>query len=171
MTKQQKQILPVLPPSNYIQKITHMWITWGITQNFFLAFPDKLEKQICIHKQLQWAKINFHIYKVVFLEKKIKKNTWRYHYFTPVYQKSWQYDLQFLTYIQCDRLKLVIMVPLSLKTKKIRILKIWKTIAGNILILHKCIKNHNQIKYCSWDTEWGIQNFLSFWAIFWPFTP
>ena len=28
----------------------------------------------------------------------LKKNTWRYHYFTPVYQKSWWYDLQFLRY-------------------------------------------------------------------------
>ena len=30
--------------------------------------------------------------------KKIKKNTWKYHYFTPVYQKSQWYDLPFLTY-------------------------------------------------------------------------
>ena len=63
------------------------------------------------------------------------------------------------------------MVPFSLKTKKIRILKIWKIIAGNILILHKCIKNHNHMKYCSWDTEWGIQNFLSILSHFLPFYP
>ena len=30
--------------------------------------------------------------------KKIKKSTWRYHYFTLVYQKSWWYDLQFLRF-------------------------------------------------------------------------
>ena len=38
-----------------------------------MVFPDKLEKQIFIYKQLQQAKINFHIYKVVFLEKKKRK--------------------------------------------------------------------------------------------------
>ena len=30
--------------------------------------------------------------------KKIKKNTWTYHYFIPVYQQSLWYDLQFLRY-------------------------------------------------------------------------
>ena len=34
---------------------------------------------------------------MLYLFKQIKKNTWRYHYFTPEYQKSW-YDLQFLKY-------------------------------------------------------------------------
>ena len=29
---------------------------------------------------------------------KIKKNVWRYYYLTPVYQKYWWYDLQFLRY-------------------------------------------------------------------------
>ena len=32
-----------------------------------------------------------------FFFKKKEKNTWKYHYFIPVYQKSW-YDLQFLKY-------------------------------------------------------------------------
>ena len=31
-----------------------------------------------------------------FFLKKIKKNVWRYYYFTPVCQKSWWYNLQFL---------------------------------------------------------------------------
>ena len=31
-------------------------------------------------------------------------------------------------------------------------------------------KNHNHMMYGSWDTEWDRQNFLSFWAIFCPFT-
>ena len=35
---------------------------------------------------------NFNIYNVIFL-KIIKKNTWRYHYFTPVYEKSRWNDL------------------------------------------------------------------------------
>ena len=48
-----------------------------------------------------------------------------------------------------------------------------KKIAGDIIILHICTKNHNHnhMKYNSWDREWDRQNYLSFWAIFWPFTP
>ena len=73
---------------------------------------------------------NSHIYNVIFKKIIIKKNTWRYHCFTPVYLKHWWYDLQFLRY-RGDRLKLVIMghfLPLHppLKTQKIRILKKWK---------------------------------------------
>ena len=30
--------------------------------------------------------------------KKMKKNTWIYHYFTQVYQKSWSYAIMFLRY-------------------------------------------------------------------------
>ena len=40
-----------------------------------------------------------------------------------------------------------------------------KKIAGDIT-LHKCTKNHNHMRYSSWDTEWDKQNFLSFWGIF-----
>ena len=46
--------------------------------------------------------------------------------------------------------------------KKIRILKKWKKIAGDIIILHKCTKNHNHMRYSSWDMEWDRQNFWSF---------
>ena len=48
-----------------------------------------------------------------------------------------------------------------------------KKIAGDIIILHICTKNHNHnhMRYNSWDREWDRQNYLSFWAIFWPFTP
>ena len=38
------------------------------------------------------------IFSMLYFLKKIKKNTWRYHYFTSAYQKSWWYDLQFLRY-------------------------------------------------------------------------
>ena len=35
-----------------------------------------------------------------------------------------------------------------------------------------CTKNHNHMRYGSWDTKWDRQIFfLSFWAIFFPFTP
>ena len=38
------------------------------------------------------------------------------------------------------------------KTKKIRILE-EKRIAGDIIILHMCTKNHNYMRYSSWDTK------------------
>ena len=46
-----------------------------------------------------------------------------------------------------------------------------KKFAGDIITLHMCTKNHSHMMYCSWDTEWDRQNFLSFWAIFCPFRP
>ena len=45
-----------------------------------------------------------------------------------------------------------------------------KKFAGDIVILHKCTKNHNHMMYGSWDMEWDGKHFLSFWAIFCPFT-
>ena len=36
---------------------------------------------------------------------------------------------------------------------------------------YTCTKNHNHVMYGSCDTDWGCQNFLSFWAIFGPFIP
>ena len=45
-----------------------------------------------------------------------------------------------------------------------------KKVGGDIIILHMCTKNHNHMMYDCWDTEWDGQNFLSFWAIFCPFS-
>ena len=43
---------------------------------------------------------------------------------------------------------------------------------GNIIILHKCNKNNDQMQYCSWDMVRDRCNcYFSFWAIFCPFTP
>ena len=121
--------------------------------------------------------------------KKIEKNTWKYHYFTPVHQKAWWSDLQFLRYW----VKLVIMghfcTPLTCTTttilnttttttttttpsnpKKQNFEKNGK-IAGDIIILHMCTKNHNHLRYGSWDTEWDRQflcNFGPFWALLPP---
>ena len=39
------------------------------------------------------------------------------------------------------------------KTRKIRILKKWEKIARDIIILHMCTKNHNYMRYSSWDME------------------
>ena len=82
--------------------------------------------------------------------------------------------------IECDRLKFVIMShflpfyhtpphPTLLKTKKIIILKKKKNIVGDIIILHMCTKNHNHMRYSSWDTD--KHNFLLCWVIFHPYPP
>ena len=44
-----------------------------------------------------------------------------------------------------------------LKTQKI---KRKKTIAGDIIILHKCTKNHTHMRYASWDTMRQTNNFV-----------
>ena len=42
---------------------------------------------------------------------------------------------------------------------------------GDIIILHKCTKNHDLMLYHSWDMAYDRCNcYFSFWAIFWPFT-
>ena len=46
-----------------------------------------------------------------------------------------------------------------------------KQIAGDIIILHMLTKNHNHMRYSSWDTEWDKPNFLLFWSIFCPNNP
>ena len=148
-----------------------MWRRWGTPQNFCLTFIDELEKQLFIKKLLKWAnKICKNIYNLTFF-KKIKKNTCN---FTPMYQKYWWYDLQFLRYrvwqteIGHYGSFFALLHP-SLKMQKIRILK--KKIAGDIIILHMCTKSHNHMRYGSWYTKWDRQKILSFWIIFYTFTP
>ena len=59
-----------------------------------------------------------------------------------------------------------------LTTKTIKTLKKWKKTHRDIIILHKCIKNRDNMLYCSWDMACDRCNFYcSFWTIFCPFTP
>ena len=44
-------------------------------------------------------------------------------------------------------------------------------IPGDIIILHKCTKNHDNMIYCSCDMLHYRCTYFSFWAIFCPFTP
>ena len=44
-----------------------------------------------------------------------------------------------------------------------------KKIAGDIIILHMCTKNHNHVRYSSWDTEWEF--FCHFGPFFALLTP
>ena len=46
-----------------------------------------------------------------------------------------------------------------------------KTMPGDVIILHKCTKNHDHMLYYSWDMVRDRCNYFSFWAIFCPFTP
>ena len=66
---------------------THKWRRWDTLQNFCLAFIDELEKQHCWSGPIK--NVRTLIFTMLHFFKKIKKNTWRYHYFTTVYQKSW----------------------------------------------------------------------------------
>ena len=62
-----------------------------------------------------------------------------------------------------------------LTTRKFKIwkkLKNWKKIAKDIIILHKCTKNHHHMLYCSWDMVCDrCSYYFLFWAIICPFTP
>ena len=49
---------------------------------------------------------------------------------------------------------LLVLIDDLWKTQKIRILKKWrKKIAGDIIILHMSTKNHNHMRYSTWDTK------------------
>ena len=56
--------------------------------------------------------------------------------------------------------------PITAQKIKIKKKK-WKKKTGDIIILHTCTINDNQM-YSSWDTKCGRQNFLSFWTVFCP---
>ena len=59
-----------------------------------------------------------------------------------------------------------------LTAQKIKILKKWKKMPWNIMILHKWTKNYDHMLYCSWDTVCDRCNFhFPLGAIFCPFTP
>ena len=50
--------------------------------------------------------------------------------------------------------------------------KTMKETPGDIIISHKCTKNHDHMPHCSWDMVCeGCNCCFSFWAIFCPFTP
>ena len=56
--------------------------------------------------------------------------------------------------------------------QKIKTLKKWKKTPGDIIILHTCTKNYDQMMYSSWDMVRDRCNwYFSFWAIFCPNTP
>ena len=139
------------------------WWTWKTT-----IYYKKLLKWV--NKKCE----NFNIYNVAFFLKNKEKHL-RYHCFTPAYQKSWWYDLQFLRYrvSQTEIGNYVPITPPLLKTWKIRILKKWKK---NSWIYHHFTHVHQKLQsfevwFLRYRMKWDRQKFLSFWAIFCPFTP
>ena len=107
--------------------------------------------------------------------KKWKKHLEYYHllYLCTINGKS--YDPWFLRYepwqteFFCHFGPFFALIP----TNNLKIQNFGKLIKapGSIIILHKCTKNHDHVLYCSWDMAHnGCNCYLSFWAIFCPFT-
>ena len=138
---------------------THRGISfWHLLMN--------LKNNYLFKKLLKWANKkckNFNIYNVLFFKKWRKYLEISLFYncvpnFDDMIYSS--LDVTDVTNFKCNRLNLVIMglwviffLPL-LKTRKTRILKKWKMkkIAGDI-ILHLFNKNHNHMRYDSWDKK------------------
>ena len=91
-----------------------------------------------------------------------------------MYQKSQQYDVQFLIYRVRQAEFFVILDGLlpfyPPNNPKNQNFEKMKKFAVDIIIVHMCTKNHNNMVYGSWDIEWDKQNFLSIWTVFCPFT-
>ena len=91
----------------------------------------------------------------------------RYFYLLIFIYSSWD--------IECNTLKSAIMghfLPFTLppKNQKKQNFEKMKILPRDIIILHKCTKNHSHMRYSSWDMEWDRQTFLSFWVIFYLYT-
>ena len=87
-----------------------------------------------------------------------------YTYFTHVHHKWKSFNVWFLRYGARQ-------TGFTSLTWKIKILKKWKKMSGEIIILQMYTINHNHMMYSSWDMERDRQNFLSFWTGFCPFIP
>ena len=78
--------------------------------------------------------------RIKILKKWKKKNTWRYHHFTQVHHKWQSYDFWSTWAIFCPFSPLPPPSHNSLKNKNF---KKRKKNPGDIIILHKCTKNHD----------------------------
>ena len=73
----------------YKEKITPYEEGGAHLKMYFSHLLLNLKNNCSLKKFLKWANEkhkNSNVNKVAFFKKKFKKNTWRYHYFTPVYQ-------------------------------------------------------------------------------------
>ena len=77
--------------------------------------------------------------------------------------------------IECDKLKLIIMghflpfSPTPPKNQKIWNFEKMKNLL-DIIILRKCTKNHNHMRYGSWDIEWDT-DFFGYFGLFFAILP
>ena len=100
---------------------------------------------------------------------------WINYHFTHVYHKWQLYDVWLLRYWAQQTEYFVILdhfcpfIPLTIQ--KIKILKKWKKTLQDIIILHKCTVNGNDMMYGSSGMERDGQNVLSFWTVFCTLTP
>ena len=140
-----------IPSGLWNTKITHMWRRWGTPQNFVLTFLDELEKQLFIKRTVEVGQ-----------------------YFTTVYQNH--HMIYSFWDIERDGMKWVILGHFSLfylpknQKKKNRILKKLKK------LLETSFYTYVTKLKIMWCTVPEIRSetkilFLSFWAIFSPFTP
>ena len=103
-----------------------------------------------------------------------EKKGLRHHHFTQVYHNDnlMMYDSWDMNPNRQNFLSFwAIFFPFTpLTTQKIKMLKNRKKGPGDIIISHRCTKNHDNMLHCSWDVEHDRFNYFSFWAIFCPFT-
>ena len=91
-----------------------------------------------------------------------------------MYHKWQSYDIWFLRYEMHHNFFVILdhflhFYHYSLKNEN---LKKMKKTPGDIIILHKCTKNHDHMLQCSWDMACDGRNcYFSFWAIFCSITP
>ena len=134
----------------------HMWRRWSTTLNLCLAFIDELGNN---YLKNCWSgpikEVRIIIFTMLYFWKEKHMEIALFYTCVPKILMMWSIVLE----IECD--------------SKNQNFEKMKKIAGDIIILHICTKNHNHnhMRYNSWDREWDRQNYLSFWAIFWPFTP
>ena len=103
---------------------------------------------------------------------KLKKNAWKYYHFTHRYHKWQSCDVWFLRY-EAWRTEFFVILDCFLpfyptNNSKNRNFEKLKKVPGDIIILHKCTKNHDHMLYCSWDmvrTDVIIFNFGLFFAL------
>ena len=103
---------------------------------------------------------------------KTEKNVRRYNHFTHVvYYKwqSWNMERDRQNFLSFWTIFWPFTPPNNPKNQNFEKMK---KMPGDIIILHKCTKNHNHMLHCSWDTmRDGCNSYFLFWAIFCPFTP
>ena len=100
----------------------------------------------------------------------------RYHHFTYVCHRLSSDDIRFLRYDVWQMWLFLILgyfLPFySLNSPKNQNFEKMKKISGDIIILHNCTTNYDQMMYGSWNmVRYRCNGCFSFWAIFCAFTP